>query len=233
MVKHKILVIRFNNQLYKNEISSFRGAVINALENDHDILFHNHYDDRLRYSYPLIQYKRINRKAAIVCIDEGTESIGQLFSNCNFNFRIGDRTEKMDIESVKANQFIIQIWDSKFKYIIRNWLPLNQDSYAKYKESDSLADRIDMLDRILLGNILSFAKGIGVFFDLQVQNSITQLEEPKMVSYKGNKMMSFDAEFESNVSIPDFIGLGKGSSLGHGTVTRRRAERESDINIKE
>ena len=30
--------------------------------------------------------------------------------------------------------------------------------------------------------------------------------------------MSFDVEFKANVSLPDYIGLGKGVSLGFGTV---------------
>jgi hypothetical protein len=33
--------------------------------------------------------------------------------------------------------------------------------------------------------------------------------------------MSFDAEFKTNVSLPDYIGLGKGVSLGMGTVVRK------------
>ena len=34
-------------------------------------------------------------------------------------------------------------------------------------------------------------------------------------------MMAFDIEFMSNVTVPDFIGLGKGVSLGFGTICRK------------
>ena len=61
-----ILTIKFSNHISKEEIPLFRGAVISTLEQN-NILFHNHNDDNsLRYSYPLIQYKRIGGCAAIV-----------------------------------------------------------------------------------------------------------------------------------------------------------------------
>ena len=78
-----------------------------------------------------------------------------------------------------------------------------------------------MLERLLTANILSFAKGIGLYFDGQVITRITQLVEPRLQYYKGVKLMSFDAEFKTNVSLPDYIGLGKGVSLGMGTVVRK------------
>lgn len=50
------------------EVKLFRAAAIHALQNA-EVLFHNHLDgEKLRFGYPLIQYKRIRRKAAIVCV---------------------------------------------------------------------------------------------------------------------------------------------------------------------
>jgi hypothetical protein len=31
-------------------------------------------------------------------------------------------------------------------------------------------------------------------------------------------MMVFNAEFSVNLRLPQFIGLGKGASVGHGTI---------------
>jgi len=221
--KIKILVIRFKNPLQRKEIAYFRGAVIHAIEDKNtDILFHNHTEKQFRYSYPLIQYKRINKKAAIVCIQEGTEAIGQLFSSCNFTFDIGKQKTEMEVESMIANQPPLQVWDSKFKYRLRNWLPLSQESYQKYKMLNGLIEKVQFLEHILTGNMLSFAKGVGIYFDKQITCRILHMEEPTSSVYKEVKMLSFDLEFESNVSLPDFIGLGKGSSIGYGIVTRKR-----------
>ena len=68
MAKVKTLVIRFKNVIADDEVKLFRAAAIHALQNA-EVLFHNHLDgEKLRFGYPLIQYKRIRRKAAIVCV---------------------------------------------------------------------------------------------------------------------------------------------------------------------
>jgi CRISPR/Cas system endoribonuclease Cas6 (RAMP superfamily) len=212
------LLIRFQNEIANNEVAMFRGAIINAVDNS-DVLFHNHTDgDGFRYAYPLIQYKRINRKAAITCIGEGTEAIGKFFSSCNFDVVLGNRNMTLEVESVRAHKTLVQVWDSVFTYHLRKWLPLNQENYRKYEALDSIVERYAFLERLLTGNILSFAKSMGVYFDKQVECKITSADEPRIVNYKGVKMMSFDVEFKTNVSLPDYIGLGKGVSLGFGTV---------------
>ena len=212
------LLIRFQNEIENREVALLRGAVINAVDNS-DVLFHNHADgDGFRYAYPLIQYKRIGGKAAITCIGEGTEAIGKFFSSCNFDVVLGNRNMTLEVESVRAHKTLVQVWDSVFTYHLRKWLPLNQENYRRYEALDSIVERYALLERLLTGNILSFAKSMGVYFDKRVECKITSADEPRIVNYKGVKMMSFDVEFKSNVSLPDYIGLGKGVSLGFGTV---------------
>ena len=221
MKRIKVLVIRFNNPIAYDEIPLFRGAIANARE-DMNLLFHNHLEDgRLRYSYPLIQYKRINQKAAIVCLGEGTDAIGQFFGACNFDVVLRDRQMKLEVESVKAYQCLVQLWNHDFSYRIRRWLPLNKENYETYLKTESLADRYAFLERILTGNIVSFAKGLGIHFEQDVTCKLTSISNSHLTLYKGVKMMSFDAEFKTNVSIPDYVGLGKGVSLGMGTVVRK------------
>ena len=70
-----------------------------------DVLFHNHTKEGgYRYAYPLIQYKRLNNKAALFCIGEGVENIGVLFASNNFNVRIGNKRHCLQIEEVNAKQ---------------------------------------------------------------------------------------------------------------------------------
>ena len=70
MTKIKTLTIQFDTPLRRSEIPLFRGAIIAAIPSS-NILFHNHDGTSLRYSYPLIQYKRIGGRAAITCIGKG------------------------------------------------------------------------------------------------------------------------------------------------------------------
>ncbi len=220
ITKTRVLSIQFANEIKSQEIPLFRGAVIGALDSS-NILFHNHKEDGFRYSYPLIQYKRKDGKAMIICIGEGTEAIGCFFQNANLEVSIGTRMIKLEISDLKAYQFITQIWNDLFTYRINRWMPLNKENYEIFRSNDSIADRYAMLENILTGNILSFAKGIGVFFDKEVICKITDINEPHLVQYKDTKMMIFNATFKSNVSLPDYIGLGKGVSIGYGEIRKQ------------
>ena len=216
----RTLVIRFNNPLNQNELPFFRGAVIQAVGDENALLFHNHEGEGFRYSYPLIQYKRIGGKAALVCIGEGTEEIGKFFSSCNFDVQIGNRSTLLEVESVKPDKVLVQVWDDWFTYRIRRWLPLNRENYEAFQQLESLAEKYALLERLLVGNMLSFGKGVGVQFGKPIVCRITDMLGQQLITYKNVKMMAFDVEFKSNVSLPDFVGLGKGVSLGLGTVVK-------------
>lgn len=220
MSKQKIVSIRFKNTLSQEEIPFFRGAIISTMS-DANVLFHNHKENTLRYAYPLIQYKRINQCASIVCIGEGTEAIGAFFSTCNFDIQIGNRQTKLEIDSIKAYQATVQVWNDQFTYNISKWLPLNQENHLLYSKMESLVDKYAMLEKILVGNILSFAKGIGLHIDQQIVCKITDITDSYPIPYKNVNMTAFNARFKTNISLPNYIGLGKGVSLGFGMVVKQ------------
>ena len=83
MPKIRTLLLQFTNEISSTEIPKYRGAVIASLENK-NILYHNHLDDKFRYAYPLIQYKRLHKKAAILCIGEGINAIHEFFTSNNW-----------------------------------------------------------------------------------------------------------------------------------------------------
>ena len=218
MSRIKRLYVRFRNKLRNDEIEFFRGAVLSKMQ-DASVLFHNHIGDNFRYSYPLIQYKRLSGKATIVCLEEGTEAIGQFFSAGDFCFQIGTRDVKMEIASVQAKQVLVQLWHTEFTYWMTRWLPFNEENYRSYKQMEGLGERFLFLEKTLIGNILSFAKGLRIYFENEVVCKILEVENPYWVWYKGVRMMAFNVRFKTNVSLPDGIGLGIGASLGNGVLT--------------
>lgn len=219
MNRVKLLLIRFINSIPQREIQHFRGAIIQAMGSA-NVLFHNHEEGGFRYSYPLIQYKRIGGNAAIVCVGDGTEVIGDFFSNCNFDIVLGNTPLHLEVFQIKAEQVLIQVWDDLFSYTLRKWLPLNQGNYQEYMQLESLSEQCAFLERVLTGNLLSFASGLNIHFDQEVKVHITALEDVRTYSYKGIRMQGFDIQFKSNVSLLDYIGLGKSVSVGFGVVKR-------------
>lgn len=229
----KVITITFSNEISAHEIPLFRGAIIARMQGEAHVLYHNHSDDTsYRYSYPLVQYKRIGRKAAIVGIDDGATVMGQLLdSGINGIYQLGARDIVMEVQSMVPTHTRMQVWNDTFHYTLRHWLPLNANNYRTYTSLTSLTERVQLLERILRGNLLSMCKGLGVFLDKELTASITSLEPPRIVRNKGVALMSFDLEFTSNLSIPNGLGLGKNASLGYGTVFAKRKERTNKTNI--
>ena len=155
---------------------------------------------------------------------EGTEAIGQFFSEGTFTFNIGNRYVKMELGSVLSRKCLVQTWNSMFKYRIRRWLPLNSENYQRYKAMEGISEKISFLESILIANLLSFSKGIGVYVEKEIQCKLTSLHDPFLVKNKGIKLMAFDIEFVTNMSLPDYIGIGKNASIGYGVVTHVRNE---------
>lgn len=216
----RVLIVRFKNEISLSEINLFRGAIIHSMENA-NVLFHNHIDDnKFRYSYPLIQYKRIQGKAAILCINEGVDAIGQFLSKCDFNFQIGNRLVHMETDSLKTDKFPLQISDKEYHYHIQQWLPLNEENFSKYKKIENLDEKIHFLEKILIGNILSMSKGLNQYIDKQIYTKITDIIDTQVIKYKEIKLLSLDIDFKANIYMPEYIGLGKEVSLGLGMITK-------------
>ncbi len=217
MKKIKVLTVVFEGKFKPHEIPSFRGAIVEKVGRD-NILFHNHLKNGYLYKYPLIQYKSISGSPAIVCIDDGVDEIHKYFQSKSWSIHINSRELEMKIHSLNLSQFTMQVWDKMFNYKIRNWIALNQINIGKYKQIEGLAERILFLEKTLIGNIISFAKGISWDVTQPIIIRIKNIEEPKPLKLKQSTLLGFNVEFSSNVIIPNYIGLGKGASKGFGVV---------------
>ena len=213
-----ITTVIFNNTLPGHKLPLFRGAVINMLQQD-NILFHNHEGEGLRYSYPLIQYKLINRHAAIVCIGEGSEAVSSFFSAYNSEISLAGHHMTLHLQSANCDTVTIGISESLHNYRLTGWMPLNAENYRHYSDTESISGKCRILENILTGNILAFAKGIGLFFEEKIHCPITDILRQYVLTYKNIKFVGLDILFKSNVLLPSGIGLGKGVSVGFGTVT--------------
>ncbi len=186
----------------------------------HDnLLFHNHVKDTFRYAYPLIQYKRDQSRAGILGINEGAVALRKARTTIEQKLQLGKRHIDLCIHSIKNEEMAIRSLDTSLLYHITNWIPLNQENYREYQRENSLTVRIQLLEKILIGNILSFAKGIGCSINDTIKCQIVDISAQYISFYKNVELKSFDLTFQCNVLLPEYIGLGKGASLNHGTIT--------------
>ena len=213
------LTIIFSNKIAQRDIPAFRGAIISTLP-EKNVLFHNHLEEGFRYSYPLIQYKRIRGKAAIVGIDDGAKILNEIFTFDQISLKLRNKECLFSVEE-KLTEVINTLYSNEMKsYHLHDWIPLNSENYEKYNSSESLAFRLGLLEKILLGNIISFFKGLGIHLDQQINVIINQLNSERIIKYKEIDLMSFDINFKTNLILPNHIGLGKSSSSGFGVLCR-------------
>lgn len=215
----RTLTIQTDVDIHQKEVPLFRGAVLNSLGEKANLLFHNHLDnDKFRYSYPLIQYKRLGGKAAIVCVEEGADLIGQFLTETSDTLKIGDREIEWSTRRMQPARLLIQTWEDTFKYHISRWLPLNSKNYQLYQNTEGLVEKIALLENILKGNLLSMLKGLDIHLDQELIVKITQVSEPYILYNKGIGMTAFNADFNCNLTIPNNVGVGKNASIGYGIV---------------
>jgi hypothetical protein len=219
-VKIRLLVVSFDFELWRREIPAFRAAVVEKVGRE-NILFHNHFGGgEFRYGYPLIQYKIFRRHPTIVCINEGSEEMLKFFQQTNWNIVLNGKEVEADIKHISFDYFYCGFSDRPVRHRIKNWFALNEANFEKFIGLDSDFDRNELLVRILIGNIISFAKGIQWDLNQEVKVTISNLPKGRLFNFKDHQMVGFDVDFSVNVLLPDGIGLGKSVSRGFGVIRK-------------
>jgi len=172
------------------------------------------------YRYPLIQYKVTDRKASLVCLKEATEDIHYLLKQKKFDFRIGQEQLLYEIDDVRLKYERIQTWDTDFQYNMLNWIALNQDNYELYKSKTSLWEKIKLLEEILEKHIRIFMESMNAEEIVPLKVRILDIKSEKHIRYKDIFHLTFCINFSCNLSIPNYVGLGKGVSVGFGNVKK-------------
>lgn len=218
MSKTRYLHIIFSAPIQAYDIPKFRAAVIEKTKRE-STLFHNHIDDNsFIYRYPLIQYKVTDKKASMICLAEATEDIHYLLKQKKFDFRIGKEVIDYEIDDVRLKYERIQTWDVSFTYNIHNWVALNQDNHREYQNLGSLIERMQFLEQLLEKHIRIFMEAMGSEEVIPLKVKLQEIKGEKHIEYKNVFHLTFSMNFTCNLSIPNYIGLGKGVSVGFGIV---------------
>ncbi|MHC9540903.1 MAG: CRISPR-associated endonuclease Cas6 [Vulcanimicrobiota bacterium] len=181
--------------------------------------FHGHKGDQYSYSHPLIQYKVLGGSALIIGIKEGAYLLKALpqfeFLELHHEkFPVIKQTAMNEMTAFGLNEEII-----RYRFIMP-WIALNEKNYIAFKKCAESTDISEMLNRILIGNILSVSKAIGYVVNERIKVQSHIKDQNSIEVKKGLKLLSFSGEFDINFLLPDFWGIGKFSSRGYGTVKR-------------
>ena len=211
-------IIRFPEiQLRTRDAHKLRGYFGNMFK-EKSALLHNHMGNgEYRYAYPQVQYKVIDRTPTLVGISKGAQLLRELFLKIK-ELHIGRRTYPVHQKNIEGSAPDIGISEHPFTYRFETlWMGINQKNHSRYTGAGEL-EKQHMLERIVIGNCLSFFKSIDHYVEEQIQVKGTFKE--KRTKFKNNRMLAFEGVFTANLMLPDYIGLGKSVARGFGTIRR-------------
>ncbi|MCF7888734.1 MAG: hypothetical protein K9L78_01305 [Victivallales bacterium] len=217
----KLGILKFSSlNLAVKDIPKLRGFVSGKFS-QYDILHNHKKNGKVIARYPLIQFKIIDKSPVIIAItDKAIDIFSEIFLKLD-EIDIAGTTIPVYEKDLKIENFTAGYSRETFVYQFTSpWLALNQDNYAKYRTTESFEEKQILLESILTRNIQSMSGGIGIWLEKK-QRIKTKLKFRKTyVKLKGNTMSGFLGTFKTNYIIPDYLGLGKSTSRGFGTVKK-------------
>ena len=215
----KTLIFSFEcDEPVEGKTEWFRGFFTEHFR-EYTLLHHHLEDNKLYYSFPLIQYKLMDGKPLVIGINEGAEILQRIYLELS-HVRLGPReyqiTEKTII--IRTDDVVVTQELKSFSFLTP-WLALNEKNYEKYQKFGSREKRKELLQSILVGNLLSMSKGLGYTVSEAIRAEIKNFKEVR-TKLKDIPMIGFLGTFSVNFEIPDYWGIGKSVSRGFGTVKK-------------
>lgn len=224
-MKLKILKVSFDTEIEPTELSAFRGAIVKKVGREFD-LFHNHLpsteEDKPRYNYryPLIQYKLEYRKPTILFIDEAVDHAKHFFGQSNWDLMINEKQHTMTIKHLEMKEHELAMAESFLHYRLYGWMALNQENKERFDQAETLIQKVELLEKILASNIISFANGVGWKIPEKFTVQLTDNYRIYSRSFKEMGMKVFNISFRTDLQLPTSIGIGRASSLGFGVLRK-------------
>lgn len=212
------LTIKTDKSLVNIHAVSLRGYI--GRQYPQLALLHNHSSNNsLIYTFPRVLYRIINGYPTIIGIDEGVDTVKQVshsLTQLSVEGNVCTIEEKKDFE--KEVDFGVIKTHLHYSFFTP-WLALNEENYERYKKLQTRQERKKLLEKILVGNIISMSKSLGYTVPEPIKANIINFKQIR-TSLKGTPMIGFLGTFKVNFEIPNYWGIGKSVSRGFGTVKK-------------
>ncbi len=192
-----------------------RGAFTGAVDRAE---VHHHGVEGLVYQHPLVRFDVSTGVPVVAGLAEGALILRS--ARPLSELRLGSHVHPiLGFERTDERAEIGPTSDA-LQYTFRSpYLALNQDNHDAWSRG-SPADRRRLLERVVVGNLLSLSKAIGLHVGERLQAEVELEPDGWHVLKPGVRLLGFRGAFRVNFLIPDLWGLGKSSARGFGTVIR-------------
>lgn len=216
-VERTTLTLCCTRSLHDHEAIQLRGFFGGRYRNRPE--FHHHGQAGLIYRHPLIQYKTIGGVGRVAGLGAGSFLLQAVDPPWSLMLN-GETVEVLDAHrhtEVVAFGFVEAVVEYRF---LTPWLALNEENYQTYKQMRNKTQRCELLNRVLVGNLLSLCKSLDVEVTDRLRAEVS-LEETEEVKVKPDvSLLGIRGSFRVNFMIPEMWGIGKQSARGFGAVHR-------------
>jgi hypothetical protein len=218
-MKVKTLVFDFAcEEFIKGMGDKLRGYFANKFE-EYVLIHHHLQNNKVLYKSPLIQFKILDGKPFVLGINEGADILQKIHTDIDY-LKMGQKEYQIKEKKIVLRTEVFVEAGSLIRYsFLTPWLALNEKNYEKYQRLGSWGRKKELLEKILIGNIISMSKSLGYTVPAPIEANIQNLKEvPAFL--KGTPMLGFLGTFSVNFEIPDYWGIGKSVSRGFGTIKK-------------
>lgn len=194
-------------------------------------LIHQHDGEKYIYDYPLIQFKMIYDTPTIIGIgsflkvEDGVSTLKEIYNKFD-EIILGKDVYKITGRTFSIKNKEFGITNEMISYELFNWYPYNPKNYKKFLKTRNEKEREDLLKSILKPNIITISKRmnkLSISRDYEIIGDIIcdlHVKIKGTYRFHNHTFIMYDGNFDVNVQIPDYIGIGSNSSFGFGTVKR-------------
>lgn len=225
----KQLALTFNLPIYPRQIKQWRGAFI-EMAGWTDDLFHNHKgEDGYHYRYPLIQYRVMDKKAAIMAIGDGVEVLQKVLSDQDWEINWQGEKVRLQIHDLRMQEHALRWSRTPKTYRLFRYLPFKTENYERWKACTNLTERVNLLESIITGHLLGYARAMDWPVDETIKVDLQYIQLMEKVRYHETHLLAFNLTYSCNLALPEGIGLGRGISHGFGRQIILRPDRQKYI----
>lgn len=243
-MKKSILVrsYLFNFDMLPHQITYLRDAFI-RLSLDESELLEKHKIDPVIFSnekiengeikrivtYPLIQYNSMGNKAMITAIGDGAKAMKLLFEKEVYINWMGKQLRyPLAIVAQPEQRLSLHAIEKLTRYRVNRWMPFkdkytNADgekvpSFNEWQDIPYEIERLQLLERKLTNNLVTICKHLNIEINYTLKVRIISKHGEAWPENNGLPQKTFDLTIETNIKLPEGIGIGGSVSEGFGRL---------------
>ena len=171
------------------------------------------------HRYPVVQCKQIKGMLMVTGVGQGATLLQDISRGAK-EIRSGETTCVISgrDQAIRNEEFGISDKILTFEFLTP-WLALNQQNAKKFYDLKGKPERDAFMQKLLTGHLGTLAKSLDydlpapLYCESRVRFIRERIHQENVIVFLGT--------FRTNLTLPDYLGIGQSVSEGFGTIRRR------------